>query len=105
MDWHEMSEASDVPCKEAKSYSDWITPKLSTIPKGSRLTEERIKNLIVGDSLWPKEKELFIEMLYNCEKALAFDFSHIGKVRPEVAPLQVIKTVKHKAWQCQGFLY
>ena len=42
-------------------------------------------------------------MLYNREKALAFDFSHCGKVRPEVAPPQVIKTVEHKAWQVPGF--
>ena len=42
-------------------------------------------------------------MLYNREKALAFDFSQIGKVKPDVAPPQVIKTVKHKAWQVPGF--
>jgi hypothetical protein len=84
-------------------YADWITPKFSDIQKGSRLTEERIKDLIVGDSLWPKERELFIKVLYNREKALAFDFSHIGKVRPDVAPLQIIKTVEHKAWQVPGF--
>jgi hypothetical protein len=51
----------------------------------------------VGDSLWPKEKELFIKVLYNQEKALAFNFSHIGRVKPNVALLQIIKTVKHKA--------
>ena len=48
--------------------------------------EERIEALVVGDSLQKKEKELFIEMLYNREKALAFDFSEIGKVKPDVAP-------------------
>jgi hypothetical protein len=42
-------------------------------------------------------------MLYNREKALAFDFSHIGKVKPDVAPPQVIKTIEHKAWQVPGF--
>src|SRR3979490_38166 len=42
-------------------------------------------------------------MLHNREKALAFDFSEIGKVKPDVAPPQVIKTVKHKAWQVPGF--
>jgi hypothetical protein len=36
-------------------------------------------------------------MLYNREKALAFDFLEIGKVKPDVAPPQVIKTVKYKA--------
>jgi hypothetical protein len=96
LDWLEKSKADDVPC-QLGSYSDWITPKFSDIQKGSRLTEERIKDLIVGDSLWPKERELFIEVLYNREKALAFDFSHIGRVKPDVAPPQIIKTVKHKA--------
>ena len=42
-------------------------------------------------------------MLYNREKAIAFDFSHIGKVRSDVAPPQIIKTVEHKAWQVPGF--
>jgi ribonuclease HI len=42
-------------------------------------------------------------MLYNQEKAIAFDFSEIGKVKLDVAPPQVIKTVKHKAWQVPGF--
>jgi hypothetical protein len=50
----------------------------------------------MGD-LWLKEKELFIELLYNREKAIAFDFSHIRKVKADVAPPQVIKTVEHKA--------
>jgi hypothetical protein len=102
LDWLEKSKADDVPC-QLGPYSDWITPKFSDIQKGSRLTEERIKDLIVGDSLWPKEKELFINVLYNREKALAFDFSHIGKVKPDVAPPQIIKTVEHKAWQVPGF--
>lgn len=80
----------------------WVVFGLE-IPKGSHLTEERIKDLVVGDNLRPNERELFIEVLYNREKALAFDFSHIGKVKPDVLPPQVIKTVKHKAWQVPGF--
>ena len=36
-------------------------------------------------------------MLYNQEKAIAFDFLHIKKVRLKVVLLQVIKTIKHKA--------
>ena len=86
IDWFERSKAEDIPYLDSRQYSDWLTPKFSDIPKGSRLIEELIKELIIGDSLWPKEKELFIEMLYNREKALAFDFSEIGKVKPDVAP-------------------
>ena len=42
-------------------------------------------------------------MLYNQEKVIAFDFSEIGKVKLDVALPQVIKTVKHNAWQVPGF--
>jgi len=103
LDWFEMLKADDVPCQDPGQFSDWITPKFSSVQKGSRLTEKRIKDLVVGDNLWLRERELFLEMLYNREKAIAFDFSHIRKVRPEVAPPQVIKTVEHKAWQVPGF--
>jgi len=85
LDWLEKSKANDILC-ELGLYSEWITPKFSDIRKGTRLTDERIKDLIVGDSLWLKEKEVFLEMLYNQEKAIAFDFSHIRKVRSDVAP-------------------
>jgi hypothetical protein len=86
IDWFEKSKVDNIPYLDSRQYSDWLTPKFSDIPKGSRLIEERIEALVVGDSLWSKEKELFIEMLYNWEKALAFDFSEIGKVKPDVAP-------------------
>jgi len=96
LDWLEKSKVSDVPC-EPRLYTEWITPKFLDTCKGTCLTEERIKDLVIRDSLWPKEKEVFLEMLYNQEKAITFDFSHIRKVKPDVAPPQVIKTVEHKA--------
>ena len=45
-------------------YPEWLTPKFSTIPRGQRLTLERISKIIVGD-LSPEEKDIFMEMLYN----------------------------------------
>jgi hypothetical protein len=84
LDWFEKSKAGDVPCYEPKQFSDWITPKFSSIKKGSWLTEECIEDLVVGDSLWLKEKELLVELLYNQEAALAFDFSEIRKVNLDV---------------------
>src|SRR5580700_9403776 len=101
--WVEISKRSDVYNEPTGKYSKWLIPKFSDIERGSRLTEERISKLKVGTGLTKEERELFVEMLYNREKALAFDFSHCGMVRREVAPLQVIKTVEHKAWQCPGF--
>ena len=46
---------------------------------------------------------MFMEMLYNREKAITFNYLHCGKVCPEVALPQIIKMVEHKAWQVPGF--
>jgi hypothetical protein len=96
LDWLEQSQLDDVLCQDSEQYSDWIILKFSDISKRSWLTKEHIEDLIVED-LWTKEQKLFIEVFYNQEKALAFDFLYIGKVKPDIAPSQVIKTVKHKA--------
>jgi len=51
LDWFEKSKAEDVPCQDPGQFSDWITPKFFSVQKGSRLTEKRIKDLVVGDNL------------------------------------------------------
>src|SRR5438045_4389827 len=103
LDWVEKSKLTDVVHGERGEYSNWLIPKFSDIEKGSRLTEERATKLLVGEGLTLQEKAMFLEMLYNREKALAFDFLHCGKICSEVALPQVIKTVEHKAWQVPGF--
>src|SRR5204863_2671299 len=103
LNWIEKSKEMDVVHHEKGMYSKWLIPKFSDIEKGSRLTEERAAKLIIREELTSKERAMFLEMLYNREKALAFDFSHCGKIRSEVAPPEVIKTVEHKAWQVPGF--
>jgi len=103
LDWLEKSKEKDVVCWARGLYDDWISPKFSGIARGSRLTEERLQKLVVGEWLWPRERKLFTEMCYNREKAFAFDFTEIGRVRTDVAPPQIIKTVEHKAWQVPGF--
>jgi|SRR5438045_861833 len=103
LDWVEKSKLTDVVHGEKGKYSNWLILKFSDIKKGSRLTEECAAKLLVGEGLTSQEKAMFFEMLYNREKALAFDFSHCGKIHSEVTPPQVIKTVKHKPWQVPGF--
>ena len=102
LDWVEKSKLTDVVHDEKGEYSEWLIPKFSDIEKGSRLTEERAVKLVIGEGLTVQERAVFFEMLYNREKALAFNFSHRGKIRLEVAPPQVIKTIEHKAWQALG---
>src|SRR5271156_372945 len=83
-------------------YAEWLIPKFSEIPKGSRLTPERIEKLIMG-SITAQEKDLLIAMLFNREAALAWEFAEMGKVKPEVSPPVQIRTVPHKPWQSPGF--
>lgn len=81
--------------------SKWFTPKFSKIEKGSRLKEERLSDILaqVENTLTAEEKTLFLEILYNREAALSWDFTEAGTVDPLVAPPQKIKTVPHSAWQ------
>lgn len=101
-DWMERSKATDVKHPPGP-YDKWILRKFSGIQRGTRLTTERIEALTIGSGLTIQERDVLLEMLYNREAALAFDFSHCGKIRPDVAPPQVIRTIEHKAWQVKGF--
>ena len=105
-DWHEKAveeeRRSGYNMPRAK-YDQYLTPKFSDIPRGSRLTPERIETLKIGEDVTPEERELLLAMLFNREKALAWTFDEIGKIRPEVAPPQEIKTVEHTPWQVPNF--
>ena len=46
-------------------------------------------------SLSPEEKQLFLDILFKYERAIAFDDSEIGLLRPEIEPPAVIHTVQH----------
>jgi len=59
---------------------------------------------VIRDGLQERELELLIAMLFNREKVLAFNFLHCGTIITEVAPLQEIRTVLHRAWQVLNFL-
>ncbi|KAJ9246723.1 hypothetical protein DTO195F2_9270 [Paecilomyces variotii] len=84
-------------------FAEHVQPKISDIKRGTRLTPDRLKNLIVGDDLWPREKELLTEVLFAREAVLAWTFEEIGRMRPEVAPPIVIRTIDHEPWQAKSF--
>ena len=83
--------------------SGLLVPRFTTLARGARLTPERLDRLQIGKELWPKERELVVEMLFNREEALAWTFSEIGRIRECVTPPQEIRTVEHSAWQSPGF--
>jgi hypothetical protein len=84
-------------------FAEFLIPKFSGLAKGARLKPERIQRMQVGDGLLEREKELLLEMLFNREAALSWDFTEKGSVRPEVTPPMEIRTVPHEAWQVPGF--
>ncbi len=61
--------------------------KFSNIEGGSKLIKERLDSLIIKEDLIKQEKELFIEIFYNREKVLIWEFIKIRKVRLEITPL------------------
>jgi hypothetical protein len=101
-DWQEVClaryHAKPAP-DEASNFDRFLRPRITGFARGSRLTPERLERLIVGTELWDGEKQLLTELLFKREGALAWEFNEIGRVRPEVAPPQRIRTIEHKAWQ------
>jgi len=102
-DWYERSFARDTPQEHIGQFKDHLLPRRAAIPRGSRLTPERIKELDIGDWLWPREREMLIEMLINHEVAIAFDWTESSQIHEDVSPPIVIKTIEHKAWQEPSF--
>ena len=75
----------------------------TVVQRGTHLTSERLSRMrIGGDSLSEAEKQLFIEILFEYEGAIAFDDSEMGMLKPDIEPPVVIHTVPHKPWQQQN---
>ena len=104
-DWKERCIEAEAkrPPQPRGPFDQWITPKFSDIPRGSRLTQERCDQLQIGKMVTQEEKTLIIEMLFNREAALSWDFSEIGLLKDEVMPPAMIRTVPHTAWQTPSF--
>ncbi len=62
-----------------------MIPKFSNIEEGSCLIPEYVEKLQIGSDIMEQEKDLFLMILFNREAALAWNFSYLGKVKPEVA--------------------
>src|SRR5947207_6630528 len=52
--------------------------------------------------LIPAEKQLFIDILFEYEAAIAFDESEMGLLDPTIEPPVVIHTIPHTPWQQQN---
>jgi hypothetical protein len=58
---------------------------------------------VIDEDIWLREKEMLKEVVYNREKALAWNFTEIGQCDKQVVLAQVIRIVEHKAWQAKSF--
>jgi hypothetical protein len=81
----------------------WLIPEFSTLAKGTRLTDKRVAIMQIGTDILPQEEDLLMQLLYNREAVLSWDFSEIGKVRSAVAAPQQSRASPHTAWQAPGF--
>ena len=102
-DWYERSKTRDFPQPHVGKYAEYLLPRISKLPRGSRLTPERLRSLDVGDWLWPEERAMFDEMMINREEAIAFEWKEVRKIHPDVSPPIMIKTMPHQAWQEKNF--
>jgi hypothetical protein len=104
--WREvvMKEQYARPRQEpVDQFDQYFERRHSLFPRGTRMTQERIKDLRIGTHLTRQEREFAIEMLYRREGALSWTFTEMGRVRPEVAPPQEIRTIPHTPWHVQPF--
>ena len=57
----------------------------------------------IGDEfLSDAEKQLFIDILYQFEGAVAFNDEEMGLLKPSVEPPIIIHTIPHVPWQQQN---
>ena len=77
--------------------------QITSIPRGSRLTLERLKALDIGDQLWESEVEMLYKMLINYKGAIAFDQTECSKIHKDISLLIIIRTIPYKAQQEQNF--
>jgi len=63
LDWRGRAIARAIPIPGP--WDEWFIPKFSHVARGGRLTPERLRELLIGSILWPKEKEALLRMLSN----------------------------------------
>lgn len=104
-DWEERAIERErrMGVKDATRWDGVIHPKTSALPRGTRLTGDRIQGLSIGMKLRPKERDLLITLLLNRKAALSWEFEECEKLHPDVAPPQIIRTKEHVPFQVPNF--
>jgi hypothetical protein len=84
-------------------FAEFFISKFFELTKEARLKLERIQRMQIKNELLKREKELLLEMLFNREIALFWDFIEKDSVRSKVTSFMKIRTMSHEAWQILEF--
>jgi beta-N-acetylglucosaminidase len=71
--------------------------KFFELTKKTRLKFERIQRMQIENELLKREKEFFLEMLFNREIAFFWDFIEKDSIRSKITSFMKIRTMFHEA--------
>jgi hypothetical protein len=84
-------------------FAEFLISKFSELAKKARWKSERIQRMQIENELLKRKKELFLEMLFNREIALFWNFIEKNSIRFEVSLFMKIRIVSHEIWQVFEF--
>ncbi|GBG61090.1 hypothetical protein CBR_g19166 [Chara braunii] len=91
-----------------KEEREWIRTLKEKGEKGPcRLTDERVKEMIIGqdDLLTKEETQFFIDVMKKIHLVYAFDDDERGRLDVDMIPMIRIHTVPHESWNVKGSRY
>jgi beta-N-acetylglucosaminidase len=74
-------------------FAEFLIFKFFELTKKTRLKFERIQRMQIENELLKREKELFLEMLFNREIALFWDFIEKNSIRSKITSFMKIRTM------------
>jgi hypothetical protein len=77
----------NIPERLSRKYDYLLISKFFTINREARLTPKRLAEMKIGEKLLKIKKNLLTKILYNRKTALAWNFTHCERVRPEIISL------------------
>jgi beta-N-acetylglucosaminidase len=77
-------------------FVEFLIFKFFELTKETRLNFERIQKMQIKNELLKREKELFLEMLFNREIALFWNFIEKDSIRSKITSLMKIRTMSHE---------
>jgi hypothetical protein len=77
--------------------------KFFELTKEARWKFERIQRMQIKNELLKRKKEFLLEMLFNREIALFWNFIEKDSIRFEISSFMKIRTISHEAWQVFEF--